>query len=65
MPEPILFYYYTEGQMKAVWMDSKDLYKAKYFVRITKDLNLSIVPLADKAAIDTVVEAYKNFKPTL
>lgn len=65
VPEPIVFYYYTSGKMKAVWTDSKALYDAKYFIRISRNLDLSIIPLTSRAAIDTVLAEYKNYKATL
>jgi hypothetical protein len=65
VPEPIVFYYYTSGRLKAVWTSSKDLYKAKYLVRITPQLELAIVPLNSKADIDKVVAEYKNYPATL
>ncbi|UYQ91067.1 hypothetical protein MKQ68_13290 [Chitinophaga horti] len=65
VPEPVVFYYYTNGKMKAVWTNSKDIYKAKFFVRISKTMDLSVVPLNSKADIDKVLADYKNYNATL
>ncbi len=62
MPEPAVFYYYTG--LKSVWMNSAEVNKANYLVRVSKK-GLMVDEIKSPEQLRQIRAAYQKFTPIL
>ncbi len=62
MPEPIIFYNYTG--LKLVWMNSRNVKDATYFVRLRPE-GLQIEPIKSPEELQTIISQYKKYTPSI
>ena len=64
LPEPVVFYYFTGGKVKAVWASNKGVAAAQYILYI-KPQGLSIQPIRNKEELNSILNTYKPYKDQL
>ncbi|HVS98529.1 MAG TPA: hypothetical protein VHE54_18685 [Puia sp.] len=61
-PEPAVFYYYTG--LEGVWMNSPDVTRANFLVRISKK-GVVLEDIRSPAQLHRILERYKKYPPIL
>ncbi len=61
-PEPAVFYYYTG--LEGVWMNSPDVNKANFFLRVSKK-GVNLDEIHNPQQLQQILNAYKKYTPTL
>lgn len=64
LPEPVIFYYFTQGRVKAIWMQSCEAWKAKYLLRVSKG-DITIQRISNRQELAGIVNIYKSYKNEL
>ena len=62
VPEPAVFYYYTG--LRGVWMNSPDVEKANYFVRVNGG-EVKLEAIRSSEQLQTILVHYRKFIPIL
>lgn len=62
LPEPAVFYYYTG--LRAVWMNSPEMEKANYLVRVEKE-TVILEPIGSQEQLRMIRARYQQFPPIL
>jgi|GEM_PF-1626961 len=62
MPEPIIIYYYTG--LKSLWTNSSDVKTATYMVYLKPD-GVNIQPIQSQEQLQTILNKYKKYTPSL
>jgi hypothetical protein len=62
IPEPAVFYYYTG--LRAVWMNSPEVGRANYLVRVEKE-TVILEPIGSQEQLRMIRARYQQFPPIL